>query len=82
MKSINVMKKNSCFTGLLLGYSEGGTYVGAVVDLLPHVVADALQLQLRHLLHWSHHVRDGLGAVVGAAARLRDQKKKRERRPE
>lgn len=46
------------------------THSGAVVDLLPHVVTDVLQLVLRDLLHGPHHVRDGLGAIEGTATGL------------
>lgn len=51
-------------------YSECGTYSGAVVDLLPYVVADALQLCLCDVLHGPHYMRDGLGTIEGTATRL------------
>lgn len=51
-------------------YSECGTYSGAVVDLLPHVVADSVQLHLCDLVHGTHHVRDGLGTVEGTPTGL------------
>lgn len=51
-------------------YSECGTYSGAVVDFLPHVVADPLQLCLCDVLHRTHYMRDGLGTIEGTAAGL------------
>lgn len=47
-----------------------GTHSGAVVDFLPHIVADVLQLQLCHLIHRPHYMRDCLGTVEGAATGL------------
>lgn len=54
----------------MVGGAGGGTYGGSVVDLLPHVVADALQLRLRDVVHRPHHVGDGLHAAVAAPAGL------------
>lgn len=48
-------------------YSESGTYSGAVVDFLSHIMANVLQLCLCDVLHRTHHVRNGLGTVEGAA---------------
>lgn len=51
-------------------YGECGTYGGAVVHFLPHVVADALQLRLCDLVHRPHHMLDGLLAVEDTTAGL------------
>lgn len=51
--------------------SESGTYSGAVVHFLPHVVADVLQLPLCDFFHRPHYMQDGLGAVERAATRLK-----------
>lgn len=56
---------------LKCSHSGCGTYSGAVVDFLPHVGADAVQLYLRDLLHRPHYVRDGLHATEGTATGLR-----------
>lgn len=55
-------------------HSECGTYSGAVVDFLPHILADALQLCLADVLHRPHHMRDGLGTIEGAATGLHMKK--------
>lgn len=44
---------------------------GAVVHLLPHVLADSLQLQLRDVIHRSNYMRNGFGAVGETATWLR-----------
>lgn len=52
-----------CFLAALVASGSSG----AVVDFLPHVGADAVQLYLRDLLHRPHYVRDGLHATEGTA---------------
>lgn len=43
---------------------------GAVVDLLPHIGTDPLQLQLSDLLNRYHNMRDGFGPIESAATWL------------
>lgn len=51
-------------------HGENGTYSGAVVDFVPHSVADVLQLCLSDVVHRPHYMRDGLGAIERTATGL------------
>lgn len=44
------------------------THRGTIVDLLPDISANIVQLSLGYLLHWSYHMRNGKHTIVVAPA--------------